>query len=303
MSTYLMAGLLAFSTLLGAAQASAQSSTREEIRMIENEYARTHEGRIISDQQLEYYLDRRNAGWTMDQIRRDMLAASRLDRPWRPQTGWVQREMVCTSIDSRYRECPVPFRGTAVITQQISRADCIKGRTWGQRNGTVWVDRGCRARFGIINGGIAGSYRDRRTVVCTSNHGRYRECATGFRGRVALVHELNNSSACIEGRTWGQREGAVWVSRGCRAQFQSIGRPGRRDDDRIYGGSAQGSSYTVICSSVDGRRNYCSWDSRAGAPRLVERLSRSGCIQGQDWGYDGNRIWVDDGCRARFGYR
>ena len=35
---------------------------------------------------------------------------------------------------------------------------------------------------------------------------------------------------------------------------------------------------------------------------LERRLSDSPCRQGFSWGYDGNRIWVDNGCRAIFEY-
>ena len=266
---------------------------------------------MIPDNQLEYYLDRVNSGWTMNQVSRDMAGYSTRN-PWRPQTGWVAREVVCTSIDGRYRECAVPFRGRAVVTQQISDASCIEGRTWGQKAGAIWVNRGCRARFGIVRDGMANrdgrgyNGRDNRTVVCASNRNQpYRECATGMRGQVALSRTLNNSSACVEGRTWGQRSGVVWVRNGCRAQFESVGRPGWRDDDRAVGGVfTRDPGYFVTCNSVDGQRAICRWDSRYGEPRLIERLSRDSCIEGRDWGYNARgELWVDAGCRARFGYR
>jgi hypothetical protein len=322
LSKTLLAAALALAGVTAASDASAQYATtygtRDQIRQIEREYARLHDGRMIPDAQLEYYLDRANNGWTMNQISRDMGGYT--NRTWRPASGWVARELVCSSIDGRYRECAAPFRGRAVITQQISDASCVEGRTWGQKAGAVWVNRGCRARFGIVRGDVANrpyNGRDNRTVVCASNRGAYRECATGMRGQVALSRTLNNSNSCVEGRTWGQRSGVVWVRNGCRAQFESIGRPGWRDDDRAIGrrdwrddDRAVGGVFTrdpgyfVTCNSVDGRRAICSWDSRYGEPRLIERLSRDACIEGRDWGYTARgELWVDAGCRARFGYR
>lgn len=308
MSKLLLASLLALGTLLGASQVSAQANTRDQIRMIESEYARINNGRVISDNQLEYYLDRTDAGWSMARISQDMAAARRANNTaWRPEAGWVAREVICSSVDNRYRECQVPFRGTAVITQQISQSACIEGRTWGQRAGVVWVSRGCRARFGIVGGGrgdrIGAGPGAQRMVVCQSNRDRYRECATGFRGRVQLVNRLNNSKACVEGRTWGQREGVIWVSRGCRAQFASIGRPGPRDDYRADN-FRRDANYSVTCQSIDNRRSVCSWDTRYGTPRIVQRLSQNNCVEGRDWGYNNRgQLWVDDGCRARFGFR
>lgn len=310
MSKLILATLLALSSLLSVAPATAQTNTRDQIRVIEQEYARQSNGGVISDQQLEYYLDRANSGWTMDQISRDMASSRRqyADTPWRPQTGWAAREVICSSERNRYRQCAVPFRGRAVITQQISQAACIEGRTWGQKPGIVWVNRGCRARFGIVAGPTA------QMIVCQSNRGRYRECNTGFRGRVQLVRRLQNSAACIEGRTWGQREGKVWVSRNCRARFASVGRPGRRDDggydrgpgenDRDNGPWNRDNNYVVNCSSDSGALTRCNWDLRYGTPRLIQQLSQSACVEGRSWGYDSRGgLWVDDGCRARFGAR
>jgi hypothetical protein len=37
-----------------------------------------------------------------------------------------------------------------------------------------------------------------------------------------------------------------------------------------------------------------------GGVRLSRQISGSACTQGSTWGYDGTRIWVDNGCRAEF---
>ena len=297
MSRMMLATLLAISSLLSVAPVTAQTTTRDQIRMIEQEYASQSDGQMIPDNQLEYYLDRANAGWTMSQISQDMANSQRQDAtsPWRPQTGWVAREVVCTSDKSQYRECAAPFRGRAVITQQISQSACIEGQSWGQKPGVIWVNRGCRARFGIVPESTSDNPGNRRMIVCQSNKGRYRECATGFRDRVQLVKRLNNSAACIEGRTWGQREGRVWVSRGCRAQFASIGRPGPRDD------GPWNRNYAVTCASTGSAQVRCAWDDRYGEPRLDQQLSQNACIEGRNWDYDDHHtIWVSGGCRARF---
>ena len=150
MSRLIFAALLTISSLLTIAPAAAQNSTRNQIQSIEQEYARQNNGQSIPDDQLEYYIDQSNAGWSMSQISQDMADAQRQynDNNWRPRDGWVAREVICSSINSQYRECSVPFRGTAVITQQISQSACIEGQSWGNKAGAVWVNRGCRARFG-----------------------------------------------------------------------------------------------------------------------------------------------------------
>lgn len=55
----------------------------------------------------------------------------------------------------------------------------------------------------------------------------------------------------------------------------------------------------LYCASDDGRRNWCSADTRGGV-RLVRQRSGSPCIEGRTWGYTRNGIWVDRGCRAEF---
>jgi len=151
MSKLIFTALFAISSLLAITPAAAQNSGRDKVGQIEQEYSRQNDGRMIPDNQLEYYIDQSNSGWSMSQISQDM-ANSRTqytNNNWRPRDGWVQRELVCSSENSQYRECSAPFRGTAVITQQISASNCIKGQSWGEKPGAIWVNHGCRARFGV----------------------------------------------------------------------------------------------------------------------------------------------------------
>lgn len=58
-------------------------------------------------------------------------------------------------------------------------------------------------------------------------------------------------------------------------------------------------NYTLRCESSGNRYNYCNANTD-GRVRMVERLSKNGCRQGRDWGYDWNGVWVSNGCRAKF---
>lgn len=334
----LLAALLALGGLAASQPARADHTlaptVREEISMIEQEYARANDGEVVPDNQLEYYLDRAHEGWSMGQITSDIQASG--SNAWRPTGGWVAEEVICTSVKGAYEECAAPFRGTAVITQQISQSACVEGRSWGQKPGVIWVNNGCRARFGIVRGGAgdgsvgnnnggmdnnggmgnnnggagnnnggmgnnSGGIVPPRKITCISNRGRYRECNTGTRGRVQLVNRLNNSLACTVGRSWGQRPGVVWVNRGCRAQFAAT----RRVVGPVGAPTTwvRDPNYSVNCMSADGRRTTCTWDTRYGRPTLVERRNGT-CLEGRDWGYDDNgQLWVTSACGARFGYR
>lgn len=56
---------------------------------------------------------------------------------------------------------------------------------------------------------------------------------------------------------------------------------------------------TIRCESQNGRYQSCNVDTRGGV-RLSRQLSSQGCWQNDTWGYDRNRIWVTNGCRAEF---
>jgi hypothetical protein len=53
------------------------------------------------------------------------------------------------------------------------------------------------------------------------------------------------------------------------------------------------------CASVDMKYRECQLPVR-GRAVLVQRLSDARCVEGQSWGQRGDRVWVANGCRARF---
>ena len=153
----------------------------------------------------------------------------------------------------------------------------------------MWVDRGCRARFVEgFTGGIGAKVR------CESTGSRYRECNTGFRGNAMLTRKLSKAR-CTEGETWGQRRGTVWVDRGCRAEFM--------EGNGGWNPGGGNSNYSVTCSSQNNRRTTCAWNSSHGRPYLIQQISSDSCREGSTWGYLHGNLWVDRGCRARFGAR
>ena len=56
---------------------------------------------------------------------------------------------------------------------------------------------------------------------------------------------------------------------------------------------------TLICESDNGRRHWCSADTRFGV-ELYRQLSKTNCREGSTWGFNDRGIWVDNGCRAEF---
>ncbi len=64
-------------------------------------------------------------------------------------------------------------------------------------------------------------------------------------------------------------------------------------------GNGSWNPQNVICSSSDRRYRECRTPFR-GRARLVENISNTRCIEGQNWGARQNLVWVDNGCRGRF---
>lgn len=291
-----------------------QLPVNDQIRVIENEYRDQSGGRGIPDDQLDFYLDQvRDSRWTFSRIQNDISTSLRGNGNgngngnWRPPgNGWNQREIICTSSNRQYRECASPFRGPARLSQQISDTRCIEGRNWGARPGLIWVDAGCRARFvesspNWPSWGNPGA--NQRQILCESKDSRYQQCNTGFRGAARLSRKLSQN-ACQEGRSWGQSRGTVWVSRGCRAWFEDTNWNGGGNDN--YPGSDDypgNSGYSITCASSDGRYRTCAWNQSYGRPRLIEQISDKRCVEGSTWGYSGGNLWVNNGCRGRFGSR
>lgn len=266
----------------------------DRIRVISKEYAEQSRGRRIPDDQLEFYLDQVESGWAFSQIKQDIalsLGASGPGGPgggWRPGPGqgYAAPEVLCESRDNRYTECDTQFRGAARVSRQLSSTRCTEGVNFGSRPGRVWVSGGCRARFVEDDRYSDPALPGGREISCESRNGQYQECRTGFMGRAQLVRQTS-STACVEGRTWGTRNGVVWVNGGCRGRFA---------EPRGGGGG-----YAVNCESQNGRYQRCRWDAGAGRPYLLEQTSGVACIEGRTWGYDRREgLWVDRGCRGRF---
>ena len=203
----------------------------------------------------------------------------------------------CESDEGRTRECT--SGGTNVrLVRQLSNAPCVQGRSWGYTRNGVWVSNGCRAEFASsgyspgyggpgygTGGGYGGTFR------CESRDNRTQRCGGGGQGRARLVRQLSDAP-CIQGRTWGSDGNGVWVSNGCRGEFQWTG----------AGGSGGGYGQTVRCESKDDRTRRCDVRVNRGV-QLVRQLSDTRCIQGQNWGWDARGIWVSRGCRGEFSVR
>jgi hypothetical protein len=123
--------------------------------------------------------------------------------------------LTCASANYRRHDCAMNGPAQSVrLDQQYSRSQCIRERTWGFFDSTLWVDKGCNARFVVTPMEVWDPY----TVRCESRGDRREECGIRSPSEVTLSRKLSRAS-CVAGSSWGVERDLLWVDRGCRAEF------------------------------------------------------------------------------------
>jgi hypothetical protein len=59
------------------------------------------------------------------------------------------KKLVCASDDRRWKRCEVAVDNGVDLLRQLSRTRCVKEANWGWDRAGIWVDKGCRAEFGV----------------------------------------------------------------------------------------------------------------------------------------------------------
>lgn len=211
--------------------------------------------------------------------------------------GYGAQVLRCESSDGLRKLCAFDAHGDVQLVRQLSRSACVRNQSWGTNQRGVWVSQGCRAEFRIGGGYDDDEARNdnrEQVVRCESPRGARNQCRVDVRGGVRLLRQLS-SAPCVEGRTWGRDRAGIWVTRGCRAEFEIAPRTGLNLDDQDHGVMAR----VMRCESTDGQQRRCDVLIARGA-QLTRQLSRSPCVEGQNWGWDRNGVWVAQGCRAEF---
>lgn len=211
-----------------------------------------------------------------------------------------KRYVVCASDDYQRRFCPGDTSRGVRLINQISQSACIRGRTWWRDARGIVVDKGCAGEFEIgyrdavyvtppvIGGG--GVVRP-ETLICTSRGRARRYCPADIgAGAVAMVRRIGGGR-CEYGTDWSYDHHGIWVANGCSAEFEL----GYAEEAWV----PEPNIRYVRCESVDYQRNLCA-APRARDAVLQRQLSRSACIEGRTWGFEGDSIWVDRGCAGDF---
>ena len=95
------------------------------------------------------------------------------------------------------------------------------------------------------------------------------------------------------------------MDRGCAGEFELFrgGRPGYGQGPSYRDpGYGYGSDRVVRCESDNFRRRFCNIGP-ARDVRLVRQISRTTCVEGRNWGWSRDQLWVEGGCAGEFELR
>jgi hypothetical protein len=136
---------------------------------------------------------------------------------------------VCESHRVAREQCEVAGVTAVRVVKQYSTNPCTLDKTFGIGSGYMWVSNGCRGEFevtiaatqpgagGGVGAGAGTGLPDR--VLCESKGGERTECRIKVGGQVKLARQLS-TTACTQGSTWGYGYGMIWVTKGCRGEFE-----------------------------------------------------------------------------------
>lgn len=142
---------------------------------------------------------------------------------------------------------------------------------------------------------------------CESNDRRETYCRAAIGGEVRVRRQLSDTP-CREGRTWRWDRTGIWVTGGCRAEFEYRARRG----DGGWGGGGGGGNWgggggwggnrdIVTCQSEGGQESFCP-AAIGGNVQVARQLSSTDCVYRRNWNWTENGVTVWGGCRADFSY-
>jgi hypothetical protein len=132
-----------------------------------------------------------------------------------------------------------------------------------------------------------------QTIECRSDDRNLHECRVPW-SRSELVRSTGNRG-CIEGTTWGERNGRVWVNGGCSGVFRAAGGWGGGGG----GGPGGPGGSQITCESPNFGRRECRIGHWPDA-QLVRQISNTRCERGRNWDVRRGTLWVDQGCAGVF---
>lgn len=178
--------------------------------------------------------------------------------------------ITCESVNNQAVRCPFNQSGGVRLVRQLSKSPCEYNRTWGYDTNGVWVNRGCRGQFAL-------------------------------KGK-AFKDPDKTSGGASGGAAGGSASGGNWgkLGKSTGDAFSSSGKnTGGNSSSATTSTSADPIVRTIKCQSFNKNYQFCPVTVTASVT-MLRRLSKGGCLQGKDWGYRRDGVWVQAGCRAEF---
>lgn len=196
--------------------------------------------------------------------------------------------ITCESRNDSYQACPVDGSGGVRLSRQLSSQGCWQDDTWGFDRNRIWVDRGCRAEFQV--GGQSSNSASKNDALAAA-------AVVGL-AAAAIIASNNHDdhhNKSNKNKNYDNRYNDSYDDR-----YYDDYR-GRNYDTSRYGYNGYGGDprRTFSCESRDDRRTFCDIPTR-GHVEVYKQRSSSPCTHGRSWGVKGDRVWVEDGCRAVF---
>ncbi|HUR80451.1 MAG TPA: DUF3011 domain-containing protein [Thermoanaerobaculia bacterium] len=241
--------------------------------------------------------------------------------------------LTCESLNGEPGLCFADTSEGVRLVRRISDSKCDFGRDWGWDSNGIWVQNGCRAEFAIrpataratVTTMTSASTTKPATIFCESKNNTRSHCRTDTRWGVTLVRQISQND-CTRNNSWGYDKDGIWVDKGCRGEFtlgenvtetpfvvaaaptMVVTEPViihqqpvivQQSAPQVVAMPSEERVPTMMCESIDGRRNHCAVSTMNGV-RLLRQTSDSNCVFNSTWGVDGNGIWVTNGCRGEF---
>lgn len=194
--------------------------------------------------------------------------------------------ITCGSKNDSYQACPVDTSGGVRLSRQLSSQGCWQDDTWGFDRNRIWVDRGCRAEFQV--GGQDSSSSGRNDALAAA-------AVVGLAAAAIIASSKHDDHHNKNNRNYDNRYDYDYDD----SRYDNY-HHGRHDTSRYgYNGYGGDPRRTFNCESRNDRRAYCNIPKRGHVEVYKQRSSRP-CTYGRSWGVNGDRVWVEDGCRAEF---
>lgn len=212
--------------------------------------------------------------------------------------------VVCASAVNTRRQCAIPPGAQVRLVRQMSEVQCRTTQNWGVGPDFVWVARGCSGEFQVTTIGGGGGWQGGNggpatsRIVCEAPSAARVQCRAAGATAIRLVKQYS-THPCRFNESFGIGFGHMWVSSGCRGEFEVVTGGGPSDG---AGGGGTGLPDRVLCESKGGERTECRIRV-GGQPRLVRQLSTTPCALNNTWGSGYGMIWVTKGCRGEFEVR